>query len=99
MWLSWVLVSIFILAIPIGLGFCCRAVALNKHRPGGLWFGLGFFLGLLALVIIACLPDELANNQSNTWICLNCGTLNNEQNNYCSKCGHAHIPQNKSQDE
>lgn len=45
-----------VLAFFIGFGFAGRAIFLSKGRTGSSGFCLGFFLGVLGLIIAACLP-------------------------------------------
>ena len=77
-------------------------VATNKGRSGG-WFWLGFFLGLIGLVIVACLEnfnvqkqiDDLKNNgdlkNQIRWVCLKCNNkfyVNKDVTSaFCPKCG------------
>ncbi len=46
------------LVIAILFAFACRTVAGNKGRGTTLWTVLGFFFGLIALIIIAILPKR-----------------------------------------
>jgi hypothetical protein len=46
----------FVLAILIG--YACSAIARNKGRGRVLWFILGFFFTLIALIVIALLPSK-----------------------------------------
>jgi hypothetical protein len=45
-----------VLGFFVGFGFAGRALFLSKGRPGSSGFCLGFFLGVLGLIIAACLP-------------------------------------------
>ena len=36
----------------------CGYIANEKGRSAGAWSALGFFFGLIALLIIICLPDR-----------------------------------------
>jgi hypothetical protein len=54
-------VLVFLVAIPLVLGLVCRGIMLGKGRSGGAGFCLGFFLGLLGLVI--CLAQSDARPQ------------------------------------
>lgn len=42
--------------IIFGIG--CGYIANEKSRSAGLWAILGFLFGLIALIIIICLPDR-----------------------------------------
>jgi hypothetical protein len=42
--------------IWIGLGVLCAATAAGKNRSAAGWFICGMFLGLIAFVILLCLP-------------------------------------------
>jgi multisubunit Na+/H+ antiporter MnhE subunit len=46
----------FVLAILIG--YACSVIATNKRRGRVLWFILGFFFTLIALIVIALLPSK-----------------------------------------
>ena len=39
------------------MGIICAVIAKKKNRSGAWFFG-GFFLGLIGLIIILCLPDR-----------------------------------------
>lgn len=39
-------------------GFACGFIANEKGRNCILWSTLGFFFGLIALLVIVCLPDR-----------------------------------------
>ena len=39
------------------MGIICTVIAKKKGRSGAWFFG-GFFLGLIGLIIILCLPNE-----------------------------------------
>ena len=39
-------------------GIACGYIANEKGRSAGAWSLLGFFFGLIALIIIVCLPDR-----------------------------------------
>ena len=48
------------LVIPILFGiicaFACRAIAQGKNRRPGFWFVFGLLFGLVAVIVLACLP-------------------------------------------
>jgi multisubunit Na+/H+ antiporter MnhE subunit len=46
----------FILAILVG--YACSSIAKSKGRGGTLWFILGFFFTLIAVIVIALLPSK-----------------------------------------
>lgn len=48
--------SILIWSIMFAIG--CGLIANEKGRSAGAWSLLGFFFGLIALLIIICLPDR-----------------------------------------
>ena len=45
------------LIIGVVLGFIAAAIASNKGRSGVGWFFAGFFLGIIPIIIVACLSD------------------------------------------
>lgn len=47
-------------------GFLCTLIAAGKGRSILVWFVIGFFFSLFALVIIICLPDLHAENAART---------------------------------
>ncbi len=51
----WLLVS---LGIAVGLGFVGRNIMLKKGRSGGGGFALGFFLGIIGLIICAVMSES-----------------------------------------
>lgn len=44
--------------------WACSAVAKGKGKDGAVWGVLGFFLGLIGLIIIAIIPEEQGRSQS-----------------------------------
>ena len=46
------------LVIAIIIGIICASIASSKKRSGVGWFFGGLFLGLIGLIIIACLPKK-----------------------------------------
>lgn len=46
---------LIVLVVACGLGFAGRAIGKDKGRPVAGWW-LGFLLGLIGLIILACLP-------------------------------------------
>ena len=50
-------VLVFQLVIGLVLGFVAAAIASNKGRSGVGWFFGGFFLGLIGVIIVACLSN------------------------------------------
>ncbi len=54
-----VIVALLIsLGITIGIGFIGRSIMVKKGRSGGAGFALGFFLGLLGLIICAVMGES-----------------------------------------
>lgn len=49
--------AVILIAIPLGCGFGARSIMLGKGRSGASGFCLGFFLGLLGLLIAALLSE------------------------------------------
>ena len=47
-----------VLIWSIIFGIVCGYIANEKGRSAGTWAILGFFFGLIALLIIVCLPDR-----------------------------------------
>ena len=39
-------------------GIACGYIANEKGRSSGAWLALGFLFGLIALLVIVCLPDR-----------------------------------------
>lgn len=86
---------IFLIALPslhLLMGIICAIVASNKGRSGIGWFFLGLLLGIIALIIIACLSNK------KTWITSNTNVYYQAQQNstrsisqetgwICSNCG------------
>ena len=53
---------ILAIIIDIGIIIACGVIASNKNRSVGGWIVLGILLGLIALIMIICLPE--VNNYS-----------------------------------
>lgn len=61
-------VLIFWIIIWIGCGFLCEYLGKQKGQKGCFWYG--FLLGIIGLIIVACLKDksgEISNNTSNKY--------------------------------
>lgn len=48
------------LAIAVVCAVACYFLAVRKARRGPLWAVLGFFFGIISLIVIACLPSKAA---------------------------------------
>jgi hypothetical protein len=88
--MEWVIIYII---YGIIFGFACASVAKSKKRETGGWAFLGFFFGIIGLIIIAVLPELESNEKSisdkssdpNYWFC-KCGVRNVNISNVCSYC-------------
>lgn len=49
-------ILVVLLLFWVGLGVLCAATAAGKNRSAAGWFICGLFLGLIAFVILLCLP-------------------------------------------
>ncbi len=49
---------LFLIGFPILWGTLCSKNAKKKGRNGVAWFFVGFFLGIIGLVISLCVSDE-----------------------------------------
>ena len=77
--------------------FACLAgsTAKKKGRSYGAWWCLSFFLlGLIALIIVACMSDKTNGQQITkaSWVCPNCSAINEGMPNangseFCPHCG------------
>ena len=88
-------VFIFIASIVIDI-IIIRAsvkIANNKGRNGAAWGWTAFFFGLIALIIVVCLPDisyvSTKKTSTYSWSCPFCGKLNYGQHSICNGCGRA----------
>ena len=99
-----VFIIILSLGIDIAIIVGCAKVAARKGHSASLWGVLGFFFGLIALLILACLPDvsggyqprthynggtQYASRQYGAWECPRCKTVNSGGANFCRTCGAA----------
>ncbi len=57
---------IILLAFSLLWGWRCAVVASNKGRDSNTWFWVGFFTGILGLIVLVLLPDikNSSNNRS-----------------------------------
>ena len=92
---------IIFLVIGVVFGFICSSIAGGKNRNAMLWGVLGFFFGLITLIIIAVLPrvessGGEASGEMRAWrasqrspvrSCPNCRAENSTANQYCANCG------------
>lgn len=51
-------ILIVCLVFGVVFGFACASIAKGKKRDTFGWFCGGFFLGLIGLIIVACLPEN-----------------------------------------
>ena len=56
-------ILVVFLLIWIGLGVLCGATAAGKNRSAAGWFICGLFLGLIAFIILLCLPKGEPKSQ------------------------------------
>ena len=92
--------EIFLIWIVIAIA--CAIVASSKGRSGFGWFILGFFLSVIALIIVAVLPSkvppptiaggEVATPQTHVR-CPDCKELVRKDAVKCKHCGSALVPQ------
>ena len=97
-----VLVLIFLLIFAlfivwVWMCIACAVVAVSKHRHPIAWSMLGLFLGPLAFLVLARLPQgnkpwqnlppPLEDPSTQQRPCSSCGHKNFTQNHYCNKCG------------
>lgn len=54
------------LALCIIFGVLCAKIARRKNRDKVGWFFIGFFLGVIGLLIILCIPKENETRQDET---------------------------------
>lgn len=56
------LLYLAIILIPLALcvifGFLCSKIARSKNRDKVGWFFIGFFLGVIGLLVILCIPKD-----------------------------------------
>lgn len=53
------------LALCIVFGVLCSKIARRKNRDKVGWFFIGFFLGVIGLLIILCIPKEETTSDEN----------------------------------
>ena len=96
-----ILIVIVSLIVEIAIIVACVKIANKNNRSGAVWGWLGFFFGLIALIILLCLPKiNLQTHYTNSttatskysWTCKHCGHLNFGQYTNCGVCGN---PKNK----
>lgn len=61
------LMIIFFIVVAVAMGFIAKNFGEKKGYSAGMSFAIGFFLGLIGLVIVLLLPDkkkEAADNSS-----------------------------------
>lgn len=73
----------------------CGVLARTKNRSFSIWFLLGFFFNLLALILLAFLPARKSRRSlkqgtiklERPLICRNCGRQNSQARRDCIACG------------
>lgn len=85
------------LIVWIGCAILCWIVANSKARLAGLWFILGLFLGVFALIAILVLPslarDKNAPSPDTHVKCPDCRELVLKDARKCKHCGTSLVPQ------
>ena len=76
------------------LGVICGAVAISKGRNSWLWGILGFFFGVITLIVIAALPGvrpqwRVVDTSAARSVrhCPQCNAENDLESNFCTNCG------------
>ena len=84
-----ILVVVLIIQIAIIVG--CVNIAKNKGYSGFGWGLAAWFFGLIALIILLCLPSQNTSpyiaKSSNSWTCPKCGQLHFFAGSKCTACG------------
>lgn len=87
-----ILLVILVVSIIIEIAFIVASVNLanKKGRSGALWGWATVLFGIVALIVLACLPDiytpTTKRTSSYAWTCKYCGHLNFGNNEKCSNC-------------
>ena len=63
--------------------FVCSSMAKSRNRGSVLWFFLGFFLGLIGVILLACLGRGTKGMKR----CTNCAEYIFNQAKLCKHCG------------
>ena len=95
--------GIFGIVIPIAIWILCGLAAgklAEDKGQGSGWYIGGFLLGIIAIIIVACLPNIKNNSQNSnttalslnsnkqiTWKCPKCGKENSTEIKFCPECG------------
>ena len=83
----WIVACVVGLAWALICGFIAEHISNEKGGIKGA-FWLGFFLGILGIIIVACVsPSDNDPELDSDWICLTCNTRNPYNSNYCKACG------------
>ena len=88
----YIILGVVGLIIDIGIIAWCAVLAGRKGYSAGLWGFLAFLIGIIALIIVACLEDRAFRHDervmmNSVWICRNCGKTNRRGSKVCSDCG------------
>ena len=87
-----------LIGLPIAVAFAvvCVIIANSKARNPWLWGILGFFFGVITLIVIAVLPSTRPSGQDvetsaarGVQPCPQCGAENPGESAYCTNCGAA----------
>ena len=75
--------------ISIVLCFVAGSIAKKKGRSYAAYWFLTFFLGIIGLIIAACVSDESRpqNAPVAIWFCKKCSRSNPVGSSFCSNCG------------
>ena len=88
--ITWLIIAL-VVGIGINIALCCLAGRIADRKGYSYWgfWWLTFFIGIIGLIIAACLSDNSRrnNNTQVLWFCRKCGRSNNISASFCSNCG------------
>jgi len=68
-------------------GIICMFLAQEKKRDKSSWFILGFFFGLIALIVLIALPKLDNETEKNIFTCGECSATVEKDDKICPNCG------------
>ena len=76
----------FLIGLIVVLSIVTYYMAKNRGRSGGAWVLLFLCIGILAIIILACIGDTYQYEKGFSWVCPQCMTTN-YSGGKCKKCG------------
>ncbi len=76
-----------LLVVQVVFIVICVKIAKSKGYSSLGWGLAGFVFGLIALIVLLCIPDLTVSYNNPVWICKHCGQMHYRHFSTCLNCG------------